>query len=709
MPALEDTPDPFDEDFLRHAHTATVTTDEQGRLALTSIRCPNSPANQPFSFVNALEVVPLGTYNATRYAHRPDPRNGSRTQPAEGILSWRPGANNEARDVYMGLSAGSLTRVSQNQAGTTYDPYDPGGATEFLKLDKDYFWRVDEIDTTPNPDVYYTGEVWHFRTLPYAVVDDFESYGTNNPALRAVWQEALATTVVYTNSAVVHTGDVSMELDYRNSVNPFYAQVTATMANLGMDPNWTEMEAKSLTVWFYGLPTNNIAGATMYVKLTDSGAPAQTATVLYSGSASDLQEDSWHEWNIPLSQFPNVNKKKVASITLGIGNAIDPGDDPNGLGIVYFDDIRIYATRCALQERDPCFARTDFAPGGTGDCSVDTNDLGVFADGWLAQSQVVETNNPDDGDVNNLVLYYPLNEGDGNMVYPAKGSGGDAATLSVWSGTLWNRALEPPEQRGVTMVTNEHAPLIGGAGCLFVDGDYGSRIDCGTFGQAGLGIGNDEGDSHEITVSLWTKWLGPRVWDSYLRGKSSGLLGKRGGWDDASMTWMLEVDTGVNGALGWRHFAQGDAPPMGDVYTAYNTMYTYLNRWTHIAVVFDGTDANLYIGGARIYGGRWRFSNGYDPNIFLSIGCTMDINAWPNCPESYYGYIDEVRIYNRALEPNEVAYLADTTPEDGYLMIPVPSLAEAYKYEDEDERVINFKDLALIAENWLTKDMYPSN
>jgi hypothetical protein len=62
----------------------------------------------------------------------------------------------------------------------------------------------------------------------------------------------------------------------------------------------------------------------------------------------------------------------------------------------------------------------------------------------------------------------------------------------------------------------------------------------------------------------------------------------------------------------------------------------------------------------------------------LSVGETQDQNAWVNSPESFWGYLDEARIYNRVLEANEIAYLADTTPEDGLLWIPIPSLAELY-------------------------------
>jgi hypothetical protein len=137
-------------------------------------------------------------------------------------------------------------------------------------------------------------------------------------------------------------------------------------------------------------------------------------------------------------------------------------------------------------------------------------------------------------------------------------------------------------------------------------------------------------------------------------------------------------------------------------------MLTELNKWSHYAATFDGNEGILYINAGQVIAQPWRFSNGPDPNIFLTMFCTMDINSWASsCPESFYGYIDEVRIYNRVLEPNEIAYLADPTPLDGFYQRPVPSNAEIYAKEPVGQQMVNFKDYALVAKKWLEEDMYP--
>ncbi|MDD5063129.1 MAG: LamG domain-containing protein, partial [Phycisphaerae bacterium] len=395
-----------------------------------------------------------------------------------------------------------------------------------------------------------------------------------------------------------------------------------------------------------------------------------------------------------------------------------------GQGTVYFEDIQIYATRCALVERDADFVPFDYAPSGVpaGDCVIDYLEIEAMADAWLNRDALIKTRNPSLN--GGPVVYYPLNEGDGNRVYT------DPCD-SRWKGTFWNSATTPPSDFGTTWAT----PGYDGNAlnpCIYVAGLQGSRVQCGTtyrelnLGPGNLGIGVQRPtDVNAITVSVWARWLGPRLWDDYLRSKGQGLLGKRGGYGENAMIWTFWIsqDPGVEGALGLGHYASGDtATP--DLVTNGGLLNSFIGQWVHLAASFPhpptATDANsqakLYLNGGQVDSGPWRFSHGYDPNIFLTIGQTSDQNGWSNSPASFYGYIDEVRIYNRCLEPNEVAYLADLTPEDGSLWVPIPSLAEIYDANEtppyigeqaKGQRRINFKDFALLVDKWLTEQMYP--
>jgi hypothetical protein len=698
-----------------YAWTEANKADYLGRIILKSWPDPCTRANQPYAYVNALVVVPKGNFVETTFAHRPVPFDGAQNAPIDGVLKWRKGNGVVKHELYFGTDEPNVANATPTNhphllfykhldATNDGNHYDPCGPLGFLKLDKTYYWRVDEN----SPSDVCTGEVWSFKTLPNFVVEDFDSYDGQD-ALRGVWMDyhenQSGAEVLWQAGAddakLVRDGN-SLRYIYWNDADPYYSEAYADIATLGIDSNWSDIGAKSLSLWFYGLTTNPVSEQ-MYVTLTDGDG--NSATVEYTGDVNALRDVTWHEWNIALSEFVDdndVDLSDVSRITIGFGDKTGPGT----AGTMYFEDIQLHTTRCALTRRTADFVKLDYAPSGSppGDCVIDHRDIDVMASDWLDEDSIIPTHNPGDA---NLVLYYPLNEGDGNKVYPAAGSGGRAGSLAPWNGTMYNSSLTPPGNAGTSWAT-PGAPGIGGSACLYFNGDYGTRVQCGTYGQAALGIGDNPGDINAITVSAWVKSLGPRTWDPYLLSKFMGILGKRGGWDEQSVIWMFSV-TPDAAAFCFTSY-------QGGLYSA-AVLSPFFGQWVHLAATFPNpsgnpNDANsfarIYLNGGQVNSGLFDFSHGIDANIMLSIGCTMDQNAWGgNCPESFYGYIDEVRIYDRALEPNEIAYLADPTPEDGYLQIPVPSAAEVYNKEPVGQQLVNFKDFALVANKWLEEDMYP--
>jgi hypothetical protein len=107
----------------------------------------------------------------------------------------------------------------------------------------------------------------------------------------------------------------------------FLKEVTLTLTD---KRDWTVNDVDTLTIWFRG----------------DSGNDAETLYVTLNGSAR-IDNDNpdiattmkWTEWNIPLQTFADqgVNLSNVTSITLGFSLVT------GGTGMVYFDDIRLYA------------------------------------------------------------------------------------------------------------------------------------------------------------------------------------------------------------------------------------------------------------------------------------------------------------------------------------------------------------------------------
>jgi len=78
-----------------------------------------------------------------------------------------------------------------------------------------------------------------------------------------------------------------------------------------------------------------------------------------------------------------------------------------------------------------------------------------------------------------------------------------------------------------------------------------------------------------------------------------------------------------------------------------NALTPYIMEWVHVAATFDGTTARLYINGEEIGSGAFSFGN--NPTAEMRIG------SYNNDSPTYNGDIDEVRIYNRALTPVDLA------------------------------------------------------
>ncbi|MHC4676758.1 MAG: hypothetical protein ACYTBZ_30095, partial [Planctomycetota bacterium] len=95
--------------------------------------------------------------------------------------------------------------------------------------------------------------------------------------------------------------------------------------------DWTVNGINTLTIWFRGEAAN--AAETLYVVLNGSA-------VVDHDDPDAAQIDEWTRWDIDLQSF-SVNLANVTSITLGLGNRNNPV--AGGAGMMYFDDIRLYA------------------------------------------------------------------------------------------------------------------------------------------------------------------------------------------------------------------------------------------------------------------------------------------------------------------------------------------------------------------------------
>jgi hypothetical protein len=263
----------------------------------------------------------------------PNPANGAVDVTQSPILTWSPGFG-ASHEVYFGTDAGSLENKSSGNLGS--ESYDPGQ----LEWNTTYYWRVDEANSA-NADSPWTGPLWSFTTANFIIIDDMESYSdidqdpVSSNRIYNAWVDGFedptnGSQVGYLDipsyeDTIVHSGDKSMPFIYDNAVGK--SEATSTLTD---KRDWTVNGVNTLTIWFRGDGAN--AAEQMYVALNDNAR-------IDHDDPDAATSTSWKAWNIDLQAFADqgVNLSNVDSITLGLSSVT------GGTGIMYFDDIRLYA------------------------------------------------------------------------------------------------------------------------------------------------------------------------------------------------------------------------------------------------------------------------------------------------------------------------------------------------------------------------------
>jgi hypothetical protein len=267
-----------------------------------------------------------------------NPANGAVDVSQTPVLTWAPGLG-ATHEIYFGADAASLELKGSGSLGE--ETFEPGQ----LEWNTTYYWRIDEANNA-NADSPWTGPVWTFTTANFLIIDDFESYNDLDPAdegskrIFNVWIDGFDNPTVngsivghanppFAEQTIVHGGNQSMPFAYDNAVGISEATLTLTS-----NRDWTVKGINRLTIWYRGAPSN--AAEQMYVVLNDRA-------VVNADSPTAALKGSWTEWNIDLQAFADqgVNLANVNTITLGFGNRTNPA--AGGMGMVFFDDIRLYA------------------------------------------------------------------------------------------------------------------------------------------------------------------------------------------------------------------------------------------------------------------------------------------------------------------------------------------------------------------------------
>jgi hypothetical protein len=266
-----------------------------------------------------------------------EPVNGAVDVTQTPVLTWAPGLG-ATHEIYFGTDASALEKKGSGNLGS--ESYEPGQ----LEWNTTYYWRVDEANNA-NADSPWTGPLWSFTTANFLIIDDMEAYNDLDPAdplsnrIFNAWIDGYDDPTngsqvghldpPFYEETIVHSGNKSMPFTYDNAVGKSEATLTLTS-----NRDWTVNNVDKLVIWFRGNSDN--AAEPLYVALNDSA-------VVAFDNPDAAQIISWAQWTIPLQAFADqgVNLTNVSSITLGLGNRVNPV--AGGSGMMYFDDIRLYA------------------------------------------------------------------------------------------------------------------------------------------------------------------------------------------------------------------------------------------------------------------------------------------------------------------------------------------------------------------------------
>ncbi len=251
-------------------------------------------------------------------AVNPSPANGATDVPIDVTLSWVEAAFATGRDVWIG-KPGALEKVA-SPTGKTYAPAN-------LELGQTYEWRIDQV----GPSGTVTGHTWTFAAADYLIVDNFESY-TSDEGLRSAWVDNIAEAGV--EYVFLATGaNKAMRFEFQNQYEPYFTEVARTFVS---PQNWTTHSVETLSLSFVGEHEN--MEHLMYLTLEDASGKSFRAENPYRHAC---QTDSWRQWDIALGPFADggVDLTSVKKITIGLGDGSSSGQADGDRDHVYIDQI----------------------------------------------------------------------------------------------------------------------------------------------------------------------------------------------------------------------------------------------------------------------------------------------------------------------------------------------------------------------------------
>jgi hypothetical protein len=369
-----------------------------------------------------------------------------------------------------------------------------------------------------------------------------------------------------------------------------------------------------------------------------------TGTVLYDDPNATLIY-TWTEWNIDLKDFSDqgVNLTDVNSITIGIG---DPSSSlPGGSGKIYIDDIQLYQPRYIPDKFQPLV--TDFTDDGT----VDIKDLQIMFNDWLQSDYTISATTPQ-------------------------------PPISWWK--LDNNASD--SAGAITGTARGNPTYVAGNSGQAIDLDGNDYVDLGNPPSLDFSTG-------DWTISAWIKTTQFGTDDT-----DKGTIYANGGDETDGIRYTLAVNEITSGLI--------TLTTDDNVTKAQATGQTIVSDdlWHHVAGIRKGTQLLVFVDGAL--DGTGTVPTGYDLSGTTQhnayIGVITD-NRDGTLEKYFVGSLDDVQIYDYALSDTDILSVAGLAD----MYFPVTSPANVSDDEPINSKSVNFKDFAVLADEWLKKLLWP--
>ncbi|OXU15644.1 LamG domain-containing protein [Sedimentisphaera salicampi] len=603
------------------------------------------------------------------FASNPIPANNSAGIDYDrDMLDWTAGIEADKHDVYLGYNEADV-----EAADTSSDLYlgriDPNEIAVDYIMGLTHYWRVDEVSADGTE--IWTGDVWSFTPQNTFMIDDFEDYtGDEGNRVYQTWHDGVgySTPVVvpgngtgsqvgYPESPYVEQSGAGhgqmMPVYYNNDDAPYYSLVTKTFDTV---QDFTREEIQAVGFNFKGSEDNDVEP--IYLILEDD--LGNQAKLSYAGDVDDIafgpivNWDSGFKFNADLADASpqGVDLTQVKKIHIQIGE--ETASAPAGSGMVLIDNVSIQSPRCVWDSTgdgtpDSFLQTADF----NHDCVVDEDDMLYMAGQWLESENVITAEQPDQA---HKLVHYDFNGiTDPNTIFDISGNGYDAYPSSA-------------EETAIVQSSGGY----NGSGYADFDGNFHFLIPGEVFSSV----------TDQVSVSMWLKVPDNGEWRDVMRAYRSD-------WGDQSVRINLTPDKIV------RFFSGSGGSELDGVTEYYPSDAD--QRWVHYAFVKDAgaSKATIYIDGlpAEINYNAGNEIIGSEI-VNASLGGVRQ-GTWSRME----GDMDEVQIYDYALTPAEILYLADVSSTT----IPLPDNSA----DVDDSGEINLPDYALMAGEWLQTELWP--